>query len=259
MRGRHLNLAARPFVNSRPVTRVTAALAILAVLFLAADALLFWRYFRRGEDQREQLRRVEEEIAAERREAARLAGELAAVDLDRLNRRADYLNHKIAERTFGWGLLFDRLAAILPGDVRLLSLTPRPLVEPGPRRADRSAAAGEERVKIEIQGAARRDEAILELLDALFADPAFASPNLAREARQQGEVSFSLSVVYRPSVAAAGAADGDAEGEGPAAGEGATPPAGGPAAGGPMTATTTATATPAGGGAPPALAGRERS
>jgi hypothetical protein len=148
MRGRQLNLAARPFVNSRPVTRVTAALAALAALFLAADAVLFWRYFERGEDQREELRQVEEQIATERREVARLAGELVAIDLEQLNRRAEYLNHKIAERTFGWGLLFDRLAAILPGDVRLLSLTPRPIVERGSRRPNQPVADGEERVGI---------------------------------------------------------------------------------------------------------------
>jgi Tfp pilus assembly protein PilN len=236
MRGRHLNLAARPFVNNRPVTRLTVVLWTAAAAFLIADALLFWGYWRGREDQRLQLTQVESEIAAERRTIGRLDGELAAVDVAQLNLRTELLNEKIAERTFAWGRLFDHLAAILPNDVRLLSLSPQQLAEPrrgGRRRrggapgADSGGAGAGERVRLEIIGAARRDDAILDLLDALFADPAFEEPNLARESKEGAEVRFSLSAVYLPAVAAtedrASAAGGDEGGTGDAT----APPAGG--------------------------------
>lgn len=237
MTRRHLNLAANPFVNRRPVTRVTLALAIVAAGFLIADGVLFWRYVRGREDQRELLRHVEGEIVSVRREVTRLERELDGVDLDQDNRRAEFLNRKITERTFGWGLLFDRLAAILPGDVRLVALTPRTLDDRrSPRRGRNAAAAVEELVRLEIQGTARRDEAILELVDALFTDPAFTAPNLSREALEQGQTRFSLTVVYRPAVAAGQPEDAETD-DGAVADEGNEPPVPGEARSGAEPAT----------------------
>ena len=229
MRGQRLNLASRPFVNDRPVLRLTVALWTAAILLLAADALLFWRYFRGREDHRQQLARVEAEIATKQNAVGQLARELAAVELDKLNLRTELVNEKIDERTFAWGQLFDHLAAILPDEVRLLSLTPQSSADGAAgrrRRGSASPASEPGRVHLEIVGAARRDDAILELLDALFADPAFEDPNLARESREQGEVRFSLSATYLPATAAA-----QPVASGATAGDGAAPaaaPPGGP-------------------------------
>jgi Tfp pilus assembly protein PilN len=204
MSRRHLNLASEQFVNRRPVARVTTALWVLAALVTLVVAVSFWSYFRGQDDQREQLRQVESDSAAERQRIATLGSELAGIDVGRLNERAQYLNQRIAQRTFSWSLLFDRLAELLPGDVRLQSLAPRPLDD---GRSRRRAGAGadqpvDERVQLQIQGTVRRDEALLELLDELFADDAFEDPNLSHEARDQGELRFALTVDYLPVVAA---------------------------------------------------------
>jgi Tfp pilus assembly protein PilN len=266
MNVRHLNLAARPFVNNRPITRLTAVLWAAAVAFLVADALLFWGYWRGHQDQRAQLTQVEGEIGAERRTLGELGRKLAAVDVAQLNRRTELLNQKIAERTFGWGQLFDHLTALLPADVRLISLTPQSVAESRPGRRRGAAAAGvlsggggeSDRVRLEILGAARRDEAVLELLDALFADPAFEDPNLARESKEQGEVRFSLSAVYLPAVVAARDSDSadaaDAADSAAAGAEHATPEEDGAVGGG---AAAPAPADPA--TAPPPGAPRRRS
>ena len=71
----------------------------------------------------------------------------------------------------------------------------------GTRRAAVAEADPGRRVQLDLQGRARDGEAILALVDALFADPAFADPDLSREARQEGEVAFSLSVAYLPRAA----------------------------------------------------------
>ena len=219
MRGQRLNLASRPFANDRPVTRLTMALWTAAILLLAADAVLFWGYYRGREDQRGQLARVDAEIRTERAAVGRLAHDLTAVDVDQLNLRTELVNGKIDERTFAWGQLFDHLATILPNDVRLLSLTPQSPTSGTAgrrRRGPATPAVSADRVRLEIVGAARRDDAILELLDALFADPAFEDPNLASESKQQGEVRFNLSATYLPAteappVATGGTTAGDAE------------------------------------------------
>jgi Tfp pilus assembly protein PilN len=230
-----INLASRPFVNDRPVARVTAALWVLGALLALAAGWSFWGYFAGREDQREELASIEAAMEREREAIVGLSRELAAIPLDNQNQRVRFLNQRIAERAFSWSLLFDRLAEILPADVRLLSLAPRVEFGEDGRRRGRAAAADEpapgERVLLQVQAAARRQEAILELLDALFASDSFERPNLAQESREGGETRFTLSVVYLPDAAAeddgavAGEAATDGGGDGGAAGDAAEPAA----------------------------------
>ena len=172
-----------------------------------------------GTDQRQQLARVEAEIAGRAG-----GGRPARPRPGRRRRRPAQPAHRAGQRE-------DRRAHLRLGPaVRPARRHPpqrRPAAQPdpaAPHRERRPAAAGgdrrrpggaADRVRLEILGAARRDDAILELLDALFADPAFEDPNLANESKQQGEVRFSLSATYLPAAApppAAATADGDAAG-----------------------------------------------
>ena len=207
-----INLASRPFVNARPVARVTAALWALGALLALAAGWSFWSYFAGREDQRQELASIEAAMEREREAIDGLSRELAAIPLDNQNQRVRFLNQRIAERAFSWSLLFDHLAEILPADVRLLSLAPRVgFGGDGRRGAELDGAAGD-RVLLQVQAVARRPEAILELLDALFDSDAFERPNLAQESREGAETRFTLSVIYLPAAAAAddGAAAGEA-------------------------------------------------
>lgn len=201
-----VNLARRPFVNERPVRRA-ALLLLLAGLGLAA--LNLWLYtqyaIQRGANEGE-LNRLEAEIESEERRVVEVARQLAVADLTQQNELVVFLNQRIAERTFGWSVLFDRLEDLLPEDVRLLSLSPEE-VDPQARRRAPSAAgaagASEMRFNLAITGVARQPEGVLELIDALFADAAFRDPDLHQETFQDGEVRFTLDVVYLPQVAEA--------------------------------------------------------
>ena len=54
---------------------------------------------------------------------------------------------------------------------------------------------------MDLQGTSRSSEAVLELVDALFAHPSFLDPNLTRESFAEGkDDSFTLSVMYLPTV-----------------------------------------------------------
>jgi len=211
-----INLASRPFVNDRPVARVTAALWALGALLALATGWSFWGYFAGREDQREELARIEAQMEREREAVAGLSRELAGIPLDNQNQRVRFLNQRIAERAFSWSLLFDRLAEILPADVRLLSLAPQVGFGQDGRQRSAAAAAGApgERVLLQVLAVARRQEAILELLDAMFASDAFERPNLARESREGAETRFTLSVVYLPGAAveAGGVETGETDG-----------------------------------------------
>jgi Tfp pilus assembly protein PilN len=207
-----LNLARRPFLNSRPVVRVSLLLWALGLLILLGNVSLFWSYLSSSADKRQQVARGQDEIARQQRGASQLQSRLDSIDLERQNEQIDFLNQKIEERTFSWSLLLDRLAEVLPNDVRLTRLSPqtertgvetrRPRTAPGTSRPRR-----EGQVPLFITGETRNDEALLRFVDNLFAHPAFADPNLIREEREENDlVRFELSVQYIPGGPPPGAA-----------------------------------------------------
>lgn len=198
-----LNLARRPFLNSRPVVRVSLLLWVLGLLILLGNVSLFWGYLGSSADKRQQIARGEREIARQQRTAAELQSRLESIDLVRQNEQVDFLNEKIEERTFSWSLLLDRLAEVLPNDLRLVRLTPRtenqPEGESRRSRAARRSPQQEGQIPLFITGESRNDEELLRFVDNLFAHPAFADPDLRREERLENNlVRFELSVQYIP-------------------------------------------------------------
>jgi hypothetical protein len=202
-----LNLARRPFVNSRPVVRAALALWLLGLLLLLGNVKLFWEYLGSSEDKRADLDKIEAGIEREREVVKNLNATLDGFDLEQQNERVDFLNSMIAERTFSWSLLFDRLAEVQPNDVRLVRLTP--LTDDrrqGTARNRRKLAAEQpEKVILSMTAIARsddrRDESLLAFVDRLYAHPAFDEPNWSRESQDAEEENLStyeMTVEYIP-------------------------------------------------------------
>ena len=194
------NLARDPFLNLRPLARVVGGLAAAAVLLTTWNVLSYARIGSGAAIRAAEIERLVAETAAAKRRLATIESDLASRDLESENRRTVFLNARIAERTFSWNLLFDRLTEALPPGVRLRELAPHP----SEARAAPAAGAVEESgaVLLRISGEAEEDEALLAFVDRLFAHPAFDSPNLARENRERGStLAFELSVVYFPQAA----------------------------------------------------------
>lgn len=206
----HLNLSRRPFLNTRPVTRVALLLWTLGALLLLGNVTLFWNYLAGSTEKREELARMEQQVERERESAGRLQARLAGLDLGQQNEQVAYLNRKIAERTFSWSLLFDRLTETMPDNVRLISLQPGAIggeERPGRRPAVRDdAPLASDRVRLGIVAESKSDEEMLEFVDNLFAHPAFDRPNLLQESRNErgDRVSFTLHVTYLPRNATPG-------------------------------------------------------
>ena len=251
-----LNLARKPFLNSRPVVRVSLLLWLIGLALLLWNVVQFQRYLEDSAEKRAQIEQGDREIARQRKASSDLETQLAGLDLDKLNEQVEFLNQKIDERTFSWSLLLDRIAEVLPNDVRLVRMTPRT----GDRdraastqRARQATGNAPRRILLEISGETRNDGALLQFVDNLFAHPAFADPDLTREERQEETgnlVTFELKVQYIPGGAPQGAV---IEEEGPAIQEIPMPPIpgkapaagiGGPGNGAPVT------------GAPPSGEGR---
>lgn len=199
MKGGELNLAQRPFVNTRPVKRLTIVLWIAAVALLAVDVLLYHSHFSGQGEKRRQQQELREAIDAERARVEALSEQLAGLDIRYQNEQSEFLNRVIGERSFSWSNLFDRLTELLPADVRLTSLTPRFGSERRRATSHRQANLDSNEVLLDIRGSAKSSEDLFSFIDRLFASPGFRDPDLSSEALQaEGELQFSLGVIYRP-------------------------------------------------------------
>ncbi|MEE9561592.1 MAG: PilN domain-containing protein [Thermoanaerobaculia bacterium] len=199
MKSAQLNLAREPFVNLRPIRRLTWILWVIATLLLTANTVFYWRYFSGQEHRTDLLEELEAGIVREQAEIARLEQELDGLDLDGQNQQTVFLNSRISQRIFSWSHLFDRLAEVLPEDVHLNRVSPRIDWSGSAGRSGKSTAAADERVHLGVTGVAKSDTALLALVDGLFSHPSFVRPDLSREARKsQQQFDFSLDVIYLP-------------------------------------------------------------
>ena len=197
-----LNLARRPFINTRPVTRVSVVLWILGLLLLLGNVSLFWSYLSGSAEKRDELDRLEQDVQRQRQTVSQLEQRLASLNLDEQNRQVQFLNRMIAERTFSWSLLFDRLAEVLPHDVRLTRLAPQRRNKKtvgGQREEEREP--GDDRVRLVIEGVSRSDDAHYRFVDNLFSHRSFAKDaDISRESRDEERnlVEFNVQVTYIP-------------------------------------------------------------
>jgi hypothetical protein len=205
-----LNLAKRPFVNKRPVTRTAILLWALGFLLLLVNVFSFWSYLASSAEKRADLRAGQEKLTAARATLAKRESEVAGLDLGRQNDEVAYLNRKIAQRTFSWSRLLDRISAVMPNDVRLQRLSPRGLADERESRSTRRAASRRQsldRIALTIDGQARSEEAILQLIDNLnAASSSFEDPNWTRESHDaaSGLIRFNLTVAYLPDASVEG-------------------------------------------------------
>jgi Tfp pilus assembly protein PilN len=215
-----LNLSRSPFLNPRPVLRLTILLWTLGLIVAALNVRLYWSHFSGSSETREQEQRLTAEIASEEAQVKKLQTTLASYDLEWQNDQSAFLNHKISERSFSWSQLFDRLGEVLPADARVASLSP----EFSSSRRRRGETA-ENEVELGIRGIAKDSAVLLEFVDALFGHPSFRNPNLSSESVQDGGMlDFNLSVIYEarppePEVPEELLAEETAEGAEPGAAE----------------------------------------
>ncbi len=221
------NLARNPFVNERPVRRLAITLWVLFALVAGAG---FWmsRTIRVETGTRvAELARLNAATVADRESAVRLEADLRGANLPAQNERAEFLNRRLAERSFSWNELLETLTGAMPRGVRLLRLNPEGFTRERGRAQAAAETAATTRVAMRILGEAEETEALLEFVDRLFAHPAFDRPNLSRESvKKDLKIQFDIAVDYLPQTAAgttAEAALADAAHASDAAGAAAAP------------------------------------
>jgi Tfp pilus assembly protein PilN len=212
-----LNLAGRPFLNSRPVVRVSLLLLALGIVLLIGNVSRFLNYREASADKRAQIALGDAEIQKAQAAQSQLQKKLDSFDLERQNLKIDFLNRQIENRTFSWSTLLDRIAERLPNGVRLNRLAPL-TGEKAERELQRSRSSARrgraaDQVTLAITGEDRDDEALMTFVDAFYKPP-FSYPDLVREEPAENKAEngkpedsklkkFELTVQYHPSASGA--------------------------------------------------------
>lgn len=184
MKPLHLNLASDPWQNSRPFWITVGITAAVIAILLINNVQAAWRYYVETEETRAAISEIQARTTAEAQNARRLQERLETMDRADLMRRVDFVNSQIVERAFSWSQLIDHLERVLPNDVRLTTL--RPMIEDeGP-------------ILLSLSCIAKDQDAYVDTIRQITADPYFENPYPLSESSEGGEVKFTLRVTYRP-------------------------------------------------------------
>lgn len=182
------NLARQPFLDTRPVFLASGLLWLGALSLTAYGVVDFFQV--RGQEKLAssklaQLSRQAQELQGQ---VERLNGELAQVNWKQLKAEVEALAQAASQRHLRWSHLLADLEAVVPWDVRLLSIVP--------------TVAPDGSISLNLEGLATGREAWLRFLSGLLQDPHFSQPvPRQEEAPGVGNASgyrFALTVSYHP-------------------------------------------------------------
>jgi Tfp pilus assembly protein PilN len=180
----HLNLAARPYRDYRPVYAAVVVMSLLTAFLMLNNVDTYYRYIHETRTTRAKIATVEQQAAAERAQAALVQRRLESVDLTRLSAQTRFVNAKLAERAFSWSALLDDLESILSEDVRLTTVTPK-FTEAGP-------------VMLTLQLESKSPDGMIRTMNRMHEDPSFRNPFPRQEMSIEGRYQFDLHVQYLP-------------------------------------------------------------
>lgn len=182
----HLNLAARPYRDYRPLYAVVVAASLLIAFLMLNNIDTYYRYVRETRTTREEIAKLESQIRAEREKSELAARQIAAIDLETLGDQTRFINSRLAERAFSWSELLDRLEAVLPRDVRLISIAP--------------SFSDDGTVSLALQCEAKTPDGMVMTIDRFNSSTQFARAFPGSDTSSDSGHQFNLTVDYRPSI-----------------------------------------------------------
>jgi Tfp pilus assembly protein PilN len=191
-----LNLARRPFIDTRPVNVAAGLLAAVALVLTFVSVQTLIRYFDDSRKTRSAIETLREEIS--RLEAARRATEarLARFDLPDLEASAEDANEIALRRAFSWSRFLDRLEKTLPADVRVSSIN----LTGGEKRGVKNEAS-KDVYTVDLSLVSRSPDGLPKTIRAFYGSPWFDRPTPHTEDRGDKRAPdgrrFSLSTLYR--------------------------------------------------------------
>lgn len=187
MKPLHLNLAARPYRDYRPLYAVVVTLSVLIAFLALKNIETYFEYVNATRSTRANIAKLDAQAAQERRRSEVLRNQLGTIDVGSLNRQARFVNARLAERTFSWSELLDRLEDVLADDVRIKSISPR--------------IRDDGWVHLNLSCESKSTNGMIETINALHERPHFANPFPSNETlNDKGVYTFGISVDFRPSM-----------------------------------------------------------
>lgn len=183
----HLNLAARPYRDYRPVYAAVVALSLLTAFLMLNNIETYYRYIHETKATRAKIAQVEEQARAEKAKEDTARQRVKGLDLATLDQQTRFINAKLAERAFSWSRLLDELESILADDVRLISVTPTFTIN-GP-------------IHLSMNFEAKSGDGMITTINRMNADPQFKDAFPSNEtANDDGTYVFTLSADYMPNA-----------------------------------------------------------
>lgn len=186
MRPIHLNLAARPYRDYRPIYAVVIATSILIAFLMLNNLDTYVRYVRDTRTTRNEITSIQAQIQQEHRRAEAATRDTSTIDLLSLSKEAKFVNTQLAQRAFSWSELLDQLEAVLPGNVRINSISPQ------------FADNGLVHLSLSCEG--KSPDTLLTTINRLQRDPHFSNPFPTNQESTPSGYRFGLGVDYRPTV-----------------------------------------------------------
>jgi hypothetical protein len=121
----HLNLAARPYRDTRPFTIVVVVAATIIAGMTYLNAVTFLRYRYETRTTTAKIASTQAQTQQEQHRAELAVDRLKHVDVTLLATQTEFANAQLAERAFSWSELLDRLEHVLPNDVRIGGVAPQ--------------------------------------------------------------------------------------------------------------------------------------
>ncbi len=181
----HLNLAARPYRDYRPVYAVVVLMSLLTAFLMLNNVETYYRYIHETRNTRAKIASVEAEAARERENAAKVEQRLKSIDLAHLDAQTKFVNAKLAERAFSWSALLDQLESILGDDVRLVTVAP--------------SFSDEGNIALSLSFQSKSSEGMITTLNRMNDDPHFRNPFPSNETQTpDGQFQFMLTSEYLP-------------------------------------------------------------
>jgi Tfp pilus assembly protein PilN len=183
----HLNLAARPYRDTRPFTIVTVVLAMIIAGMTYINADTFIRYRHETRTTTAKIATLQAQTAEEQRGAAAVVDRVKRIDIDLLATQTQFANAQLAERAFSWSELLDRLERVLPNDVRIGGVAPQ---------FDKNGL-----VHLALKCETKTGQGMVNTINRFNADPHFthAFPTSERHVGENA-YQFDVSVDYKPSM-----------------------------------------------------------
>ena len=184
----HLNLAARPYRDYRPVYAVVVTMSLVTAFLMLNNIETWYRYKNDTSSTSGKIESVEAKIRKERELQDIAQRKLRGLDLITLDAQTHFVNAKLAERAFSWSTLLDELESVIPQDVRLSSVAP--------------TFAPDGTIALGLNFEAKGPTGMITTINRMNADAQFSNifPD-SEQLQQSGTYIFNLHATYAPPAA----------------------------------------------------------